>query len=139
MGTAYRTSRPFYPTEDALRSSSCEWARARDRWDANADSPSILLPLNAPLPLPFISVSSRSRLYSTHSQATYPISLLEEACKKYNVPDEILEDGGFGVADIGETIAVPVREDGAQDGEGGQGGKDPSVSESEVKEAVEST
>lgn len=44
-------------------------------------------------------------------QATYPIALLEEACKNANIEVSMSEDDGFGVSDVGETLVIPVRPD----------------------------
>lgn len=44
-------------------------------------------------------------------QATYPIALLEEACKSADIKVSMSEDDGFGVCDVGETLAIPVRPD----------------------------
>jgi hypothetical protein len=42
-------------------------------------------------------------------QATFPISLLEQACRDAGVPTELTEDGGIGVTDVGETVTIKVR------------------------------
>jgi len=87
----------------------------------------------------------------SEDEATYPISLLEEACKQYDVPLELSEDGGFGVTDIGETFVIPVRDDDEVNGSGAANDlrattrtehgheDDPKVPEAEVKRAVEQT
>lgn len=36
--------------------------------------------------------------------------MLEEACRNKGLPNKLLEDGGFGVTDVGETNCVPVRD-----------------------------
>lgn len=63
-------------------------------------------------------VLSRSTLaihYATFAgsedEATYPIALLEEACKNADIEVSMSEDDGFGVSDVGETLAIPVRPD----------------------------
>lgn len=63
-------------------------------------------------------VLSRSSLaihYATFAgsedEATYPIALLEEACKKADIDVSMNEDDGFGVCDVGETLVIPVRPD----------------------------
>lgn len=42
-------------------------------------------------------------------EATYPVSLLEEACIDVGVAMDIGKDKGLGVCDIGETLIVPIR------------------------------
>lgn len=45
----------------------------------------------------------------SEDEATYPVSLLQEACTDVNIEMDISKDRGLGVCDIGETVFIPVR------------------------------
>ena len=45
----------------------------------------------------------------SEDEATYPVSLLQEACTDAGIDMDIGKDRGLGVCDIGETVIVPVR------------------------------
>lgn len=46
----------------------------------------------------------------SEDEATYPVSLLEEACVDVGIEMDISKDKGMGVCNIGETVVVPVRQ-----------------------------
>lgn len=65
-------------------------------------------PCHLPLPLLYATIANLAfaNLFPPTLQATYPVALLEEACRDMGVPLELKEKGGFGVADVGETLII---------------------------------